>query len=148
MAAIKKGVLQKRSQGKSTLGQLLPSWQSRLFVLTSGDFLFFVLMRAENLTYYDEAGREVKGAIPLARILAVEPVSVSAFVKPNVFQVSALLFQHSLCFFEIIVQVIHPESTLYVYSESADDYDQWMAVLRKEVGFLTTFPEVVGRQVC
>ena len=30
-------VVLKRSQGKSALGQLMPNWQSRLFVLTPGE---------------------------------------------------------------------------------------------------------------
>eukprot|EP00047_Mylnosiga_fluctuans_P001700 m.221518 g.221518 ORF g.221518 m.221518 type:complete len:153 (+) comp10602_c0_seq1:45-503(+) len=101
---IKKGVLQKRSQGKSAIGQLLPNWQSRLFVLTD-----------VALTYYDEAGKEAKDSIPIATIIAVEPVTPAAFLKANVFQ------------------VITPASTLYVFCEAADDYDQWILALRKLV---------------
>lgn len=83
---LKKGILQKRSQGKSAIGQLLPNWQNRLFVLTEG-LTLLLLLTLDTLTYYDEAGKEAKDTIPLVHILGVEAVTVSGFLKPNVFQV-------------------------------------------------------------
>ena len=52
------------------------------------------LIPSESLTYYDEAGREAKDTFPVAQILGVEPVAVSAFLKTNVFQVAIYLFCH------------------------------------------------------
>ena len=36
-------MLLKRSQGKSALGQLMPNWQSRLFVLTEGIYIYIYI---------------------------------------------------------------------------------------------------------
>ncbi len=81
---------------------------------------------AAALTYYDEAGKEAKDTIPIARIIGVEPVSPSAFLKSNVFQVTYAIQPRCI----LTPKVIVPGSILYVYCEVADDYDQWILALR------------------
>eukprot|EP00117_Sycon_ciliatum_P039810 scpid36624/ scgid29356/ Tyrosine-protein kinase BTK; Bruton tyrosine kinase len=93
----------KRSQGKKRLGVV--NYRERVFVLTE-----------RALSYYDgnlvKRGSE-KGCIELSCIKAVEDVDVSAFERPNAFQ------------------VMHDNLTLYIVASTPPEHDEWVYELQQ-----------------
>nr|BAG55524.1 protein tyrosine kinase tec [Monosiga ovata] len=108
LTALRQGMMMKRAQGKSALGPI--NWKARFFVLLP-----------DELSYWDEFGggtnpqAKKKGAIPTAKIHAVEEVPDTTFSRQFMFQ------------------VVHGDASSVLYIQSSDNTDraEWIAVLRK-----------------
>ncbi|EDQ91573.1 uncharacterized protein MONBRDRAFT_6461 [Monosiga brevicollis MX1] len=105
------GTLLKRAQGKSTFGRM--NWKQRWFVLYENELQWW---SAEGGRYNTQA--ELKGAIDLASIHAVEHVSYDAFTKAHMFQ------------------LVHT-SLLYIQCNTKRECDKWVSTLRKLVAHNT-----------
>ena len=108
LAALKKGMMIKRAQGKSSVGRL--NWKDRFFVLTTTELQYWDRLGGAN-----NPDATKKGWIDLTTVRAVEEVDESAFRRPHV------------------MQIVYEQGVLYTQAADKSEREDWLKMIRQQV---------------